>query len=228
MLSLGANGLWGAFLGRYRRGVSVWAESRCRCVQRLPDARPVLPDLQVLRIVLRPDAVRLIASNGSLAKRSKREEGAQSSRHHCGPALRRVTRCRGQSHYWADLDLHGVLFCRASERFKVIAMGGARLKHRRALLCRFWLEMTMDEDDTPATETAARSALPNALSPASGKLAGDESPSAQCHLIAASGESRPASGGRATRPAERRPSSERGRYRSSRGSRLRQHPSPPA
>src|SRR5258708_4671355 len=45
------------------------------------------------------------------------------------------------------------------ERFKVIAMGGNRLKHRRALLLRIWLEMTMDEDDTPATETAAPSSV---------------------------------------------------------------------
>ena len=41
------------------------------------------------------------------------------------------------------------------ERFKVIAMGGPRLKRRRALLHRVRLEMTMDEGDTPATETAA-------------------------------------------------------------------------
>ncbi|SIO48764.1 hypothetical protein SAMN05443247_06264 [Bradyrhizobium erythrophlei] len=34
-------------------------------------------------------------------------------------------------------------------------MGCSWLKHRRALLLRIWLEMTMDEDDTPATETAA-------------------------------------------------------------------------
>src|ERR1700756_6061029 len=52
-------------------------------------------------------------------------------------------------------------------------------------------------------------AFPNLQSPAGGKLAGDASPSAECHLIAASGEPRPASAGTARRRAERRPSSGR-------------------
>jgi hypothetical protein len=73
-----------------------------------------------------------------------------------------------------------------------------------------------------------RSALPNAQSPASGKLAGDASPSAECHLIVASGEPGPASGGRVRRRAERRPSSGRARCPSSQGSLLRRRPSPPA
>jgi hypothetical protein len=37
------------------------------------------------------------------------------------------------------------------ERFKPIAMRGDRLKRRRALFRSFRLEMTMDEDDMPAT-----------------------------------------------------------------------------
>jgi hypothetical protein len=40
------------------------------------------------------------------------------------------------------------------ERFKFIAMRGDRLKRRRALFRSFRLEMTMDEHDMPATESA--------------------------------------------------------------------------
>jgi hypothetical protein len=65
-----------------------------------------------------------------------------------------------------------------------------------------------------------------AQSPASGELADDASPSAECHLIAASGGPHPASGGRARRRAERHPSSGKARSRSSRGNLRRRHPSP--
>ncbi|SDJ63590.1 hypothetical protein SAMN05216338_105743 [Bradyrhizobium sp. Rc2d] len=59
-------------------------------------------------------------------------------------------------------------------------------------------------------------------------LAGDASPSAECHLSVASGEPRPALAGRAKRRVERRPSSGRARCRSWQGSLPQRRPSPPA
>jgi DNA-binding transcriptional LysR family regulator len=53
----------------------------------------------------------------------------------------------------------------------------------------------MRQPERQASLNGCIPALINAQSPASGKLAGDASPSAECHLIVASGEPRPASGG---------------------------------
>jgi hypothetical protein len=46
--------------------------------------------------------------------------------------------------------LPAILQMLIAERFKFIVMGGDKLRHRRACLHRFRLEMKLDEDDLPA------------------------------------------------------------------------------
>jgi hypothetical protein len=51
--------------------------------------------------------------------------------------------------------LPAILSMLIAKHFKFIVLGGDKLRHRRARLDRFWLDMRLDDDDMPAADADA-------------------------------------------------------------------------